>query len=517
MNRQESQQKTMAPKVSVIIPFCGDTRGNPRHVLSWTRKQTCAAADFEVIVVYSGYTPEWRTEISGYLRPHDRLIHFPAINSFALYDVGARAARGDILLITEDHCVAEAECVTEVLRFFATHAEEAASIRAGHINHTEMARMEECAYERNLPLWLASDCWDKVRVRGFAIRRDLYFATGGLPGRYDHFAETVLAARLHGGGHKVGFIEKPCVRHVNTPSFRQMFDNIRCFIQGECIFRDRGETSFCERYFPAIPGWAHRLLYARRTSLAAAWAIARTIARHRWRFGELRALGTLLRQFAVRLAHAAAGPRLRLVGARRAMITDRLRYALCRRNEPRRIDAFMDWWWHVSCYHRLRYLVSHATDDLSRAADPLCRYDMAKLPPEHSTGFHDAESWNGTTVRWTAPVAIFRVNMPAGDHEVTIDTASLRGPGCDFPLGLFWNGRMIPRKSIQIDRGRIRFPIGQSLFAPGPEQRLTIVCAPCRLRQPGEPAARLLGLPVRSIEIRRAEEATGASRKGLAA
>src|SRR5208283_1389009 len=215
------------PKISVIIPFFGDPRGKPRHILSWTHRQTCAAHDFEVIVLCHCIKAQWEQEIASYLRPHDRLIRARVTNGIDLYDVGARAARGEILFITEDHCVAEHSCIAEALRFFEANTDAAASMQSGHIDYTELARLEHLAYERYVVPWgLAPDHWEKVSIRGIAIRRSLYFAAGGMPGRFGPFAEALLSARLHAGGHKVGSIPAVGLRHVNMRSWPHVHVNV---------------------------------------------------------------------------------------------------------------------------------------------------------------------------------------------------------------------------------------------------------------------------------------------------
>src|SRR5262245_8178271 len=112
MNRPDVAQRhdRQAPQLSVVIPF-GDTRGNPRYVASWTRAQTCASDEFEVIVVTDGKSRDLDDEIRLYLRDADRLVHSQAKDRFAGYDFGAQAATAPLLLLTEDHCVADPHCL----------------------------------------------------------------------------------------------------------------------------------------------------------------------------------------------------------------------------------------------------------------------------------------------------------------------------------------------------------------------------------------------------------------------
>jgi hypothetical protein len=496
------------PRISVIISFA-DPRGRPRHILSWTRKQNCAAADFEVIVVGKGRNPEEEREIAAYLRPCDRQIRTDAANRFSLYDIGARAASGELLFLTEDHCVAEPSCLAEVLRFFGTHDAPAAFMHSGHINHTALARLEQRVYERCLPLWLSPGYWDKVRIRSFVIRRSIYFSAGGLPGRYDHFSEAILSARLHDGGHTVDYIPALGVRHINTPSWRFLYEDVATFVRGECLFREREDPDFCERYFQLLPEWSERFFASRRQSIVAAWLAARTLCGNPRRLRNLGGLTALVRELCGRLAVAVTGPRWLLLSPLLSLLAARFRCAWWRWDERRQVQAYADVWERLTHYCRVRYVVEHAGDDGPVAGVERHRYDMAEVSQRTLVGFHTRETCGGKTFRWSGPLALLRLHVSPGNYQVTLDTGSLRGAGCSFPYGLFWNGRRIARKSIRVEAGRIVFPIERTTFVPGPEQRLSIVCAPLQSLLRRSADHRRLGLPVCSVEFRQAAEAAG--------
>ena len=189
------RREQAVPQLSVVIPF-GDPRGDPRYIKSWTRKQTCSPDAFEVIVVTDGTSRDLDDEIRLHLRDADRLVNCQANNRFESYDPGAKAAAAPLLLLTEDHCVADPHCVEEVLRSQRADGWQGAMLDSGHINRTGLALMEQRLYEDMFERWWSKpDYWDKVRIRGFAVLREHYFAAGGLAGQYSHFAEGLLCER----------------------------------------------------------------------------------------------------------------------------------------------------------------------------------------------------------------------------------------------------------------------------------------------------------------------------------
>src|SRR4029077_14269383 len=100
----------------------------------------------------------------------------------------------------ESHCLATPGCVAGVLERFAVAGLRAASLASGHVNQTSFAGLEEALYKRNEESWWRPGTWNRVRLRGFAVRRHEYLDAGGLEARFGAFSEAALAARLHSKG-----------------------------------------------------------------------------------------------------------------------------------------------------------------------------------------------------------------------------------------------------------------------------------------------------------------------------
>ena len=127
-----------------------------------------------------------------------------------------------------------------------------------------------------------------------------------------------------------------------------------------------------------------------------------------------------------------------------------------------------------------------------------CFYlDFDDQAATHLVNFYEPESVEGHSFRWSEPVAMVRLDVPASDYEITIETASLRCGGLSFPFRLYWNDLPINKKYVRHEAGRIVFNVSRSMFIRNDEQRLTFSCKPLR----AEKGRRQLGLPITWIRM----------------
>jgi len=282
------------PLISVIIPF-GDPRGRPEHLASWTRDQTLPAEQFELIVVTPDLKPKRDAAIRSYLRPQDSLMTCDRAGAFACYAAGVKAARGSYLFFSEDHCLADPECLEAAARFMEDPAYVGASVRWRGINHTGVAKMEDLLAEHDSRQWSLPGHWNKLRIRGFILLRDAYDQVGGLKPAYGAFAEALLAAELHAKGYTIGSIAEAGVRHVNTYYLSEIFDNIWSYAWGESAYCDTHERNFCERYFAASTNLPSDpvVMKLRDVELGRAGMLHRVRRTRRW--AQLMVLGARIR------------------------------------------------------------------------------------------------------------------------------------------------------------------------------------------------------------------------------
>lgn len=143
------------------------------------------------------------------------------------------------------------------------------------------------------------------------------------------------------------------------------------------------------------------------------------------------------------------------------------------------------------------------SDDCAKDSTKSFHLDFDDQAAMHLVNFYEPESVEGHSFRWSEPVAMVRLDVPASDYEITIETGSLRCGGLSFPFRIFWNDQRIDKKHVRLDEGKIVFKVSRAMFIRNDEQRLTFSCKPLR----AEKGRRQLGLPIKWIHM----EQTGAA------
>src|SRR5262249_19724189 len=193
-------------------------------------------------------------QIARLLAPHDRLIRHATQNFIELYEVGIQQAEGRLLVLTEHHCIARADCLAEVEVFFQQHNFDGASLNVEWLFANEIARLKWT--ERNqqrLSFFTTANHWNKFVLAGFAIYRDVLLAVGGLDYQYGLFVEVSTGAKLHAHGYRLGHTARAAVQHIDNNNFRQVLHFIRNFTEGEIRFLANNDPAYCTRYFGHVP------------------------------------------------------------------------------------------------------------------------------------------------------------------------------------------------------------------------------------------------------------------------
>lgn len=118
-----------APVFSVVIPLY-DWRDRPLECIrTWTHNQSFARHRYEVVVVGNGVNPALEKQVAELLPPQDRLLHVDVPNEIELYNQGAKAARGGLLVFTENHCMATGDCLERLAGWFDAQPGKPARLR----------------------------------------------------------------------------------------------------------------------------------------------------------------------------------------------------------------------------------------------------------------------------------------------------------------------------------------------------------------------------------------------------
>lgn len=488
-----------APLVSIVMTLIFPRGRALESIVSWTTGQTQPCETLELIVAANGAFPRLEDEIQARLSPRDRLVRLASNNEMELHDFAARESRGHWLLFTEPHVVAEPDCVAALLRYLRERRLDGACLRGlPSKERNRVARIEARAYDEDAAILAREGDWRKFSKHGCVLRRTAYLAVGGLEHRYERYAETILAARLHQQGFRIGFASEAAVTHYNSTTFAELFAYVWEYRTQACRFAEAHPGVLED---PGVPGLDASSRLGTVSLTRSIWTTFREAACHPASRGHRALASTMLR----------AGLAAEL-GPRWQRLRDRLRYAWARLalatawNEDRRYRAYLKvWTLHgdlaVAAHYRER-----AAHQVLRSSPPLavrgdCR--PAELHSEQILGFHVAETWNGERFRWTGPVSCLWVDVAAGDWIVSLDTKGLRRPGFD-EVRLFWNdGTATPAPERSGD-GVLAFRVERERFVePGP-QRLTLLCS--RLETSGA-EVRVLGLPLFAITFREANAA----------
>lgn len=493
-------------EVSVIIPL-PDHRGRALACVgSWAREQTYPRQCFEVIVATDGADPALDSRVQELLGPEDRMICHPGANIARLYDLAARVARGKLLLITESHCIAEPECLEELVRFLAAHDYDGALCRSVPICPNAIDRMEGRMLETFFREWSQEGDWRKTIKHGFAIYRDIYLEEGGVEHTFGHFAEWEFGARLHSRGRRLGYAAAATVRHYYFRSgIKEAFIHVKDWTRGECACRASYPVEYCERYFGYAPEWAQREGF--RPSLARSACLAS------WRsllngmlggggWSMLQAQAMALLQF---LPIALLGLRWRLLRNRWSLWMAMVRCWLWRFNDRKLYAAYCDAWDRMVRYARIQFIEELLSSSVSELPEAFPSR-FSEIPEEWLVGFSAVEQWENASFRWSGPVSIVRLRLPIRSYQVRIETRSLRKARASLCLGVFFNCHKVPASSVHFSDGVLSFRIGSAMFDKGPEQRLILTCNPLRPWKLGVPDRRELGLPIFSIEFTLFEE-----------
>jgi predicted dehydrogenase len=480
------------PDVSVIVPLA-DHRGYALDsIRSWVDDQTLAGSRFEVIALSDGSEPALDDEVGALLREQDRLVRRDGVEEIELYDIGARAARGRLLLFAEPHCEAEPQCLEELLGFMERTDFDGACCRTVSASANPIARMEERLFDEGFREWSRPGHWCKVILRGFLVYRHVYLEDGGFAAEYGRFAEYLLAAELHSRGRRLGYASGAAVIHHNTASFAELEPPIEDFVRGELAFRSDHPEGRFDRYFGTPPQWTERRALHRGAARAAIGLALRSLGSARtWGGGKGREmLGTVARF----TGPAVFGARWRLLGARLAYRVSRARCLIWRYNDRRLERAYRDAWDRLIARTRIEYL--SRIDQPPAEPTPATRFALHDLPDDRLFGFHPPEHAEGIDFRWSGPVAFADLPVQPGSYRVGIDTKGLLSPSDQVQV--YFNGRRCPTDR---DDGRLSFSVDRSQFGGGGEERLALTCGALRL-PPSSSDPRKLGLPIAEIEFR---------------
>ena len=511
---QLPQPAAARPLLSVVFPLLDERGLALACIRAWVEEKR--EVPLQIVLVSDGQRPTLERQVRELLGPSDAFLLQDGSEA-AMYDRGCRSAAAELLLLTEPHCLPDAGAARRIVGFFEQRGVGAAWLESGHISRNRFARMEERLVEEDRQARPDQDDWRHVSLRGFALRKSVYVEAGGLSAELGRFAEAVLAVRIQRGGWKLHSVPGQLVRHGNCESYSELSAAIRAHGAAQAAYWDRCERGEVERFHAPHPDWAGRGRFDR--------SAAREMARIAWaslflevgRPGWAPRCADVLRALPALIASALFGPRAALWRARSGVAAARVRCLLARGNEERLYANYRRLWGALIRVGVLEQVLRIREPASSAGADGCSRaFGAGEVPDGSLAGFHHREDWGEESCRWSSPIALARIHVPAAGYRVRMRAHSPWPPE-QRGLRLFWNGRSIAASGIAQTEDGLEFETPHGPSRREGAQTIGIVCRPYLPGRSGLPDPRRLGLLLFRTELTpvpAAAEAPAFSRAG---
>lgn len=212
-------------KVSVIIP----TYKRPRLVLQALHSlQNQNYTAFEIIVVDSAVNPETEHTIMDFNKKARVTVNYICTDSTALHEkrhIGARAAKGDILVFIDDDAICDPNWLSELIKPYSNP--EVGCVGGKILPKWEVEPPKWITHERYRGYLSLLDWGEEVKelktpeIYGcnFSIRKSLLFEVGGFnPEAFGDIwlgdGETGLLRKVLSAGYKIVYTPEAIVWHV---------------------------------------------------------------------------------------------------------------------------------------------------------------------------------------------------------------------------------------------------------------------------------------------------------------
>ncbi|MDF1823013.1 MAG: glycosyltransferase family 2 protein [Verrucomicrobiales bacterium] len=469
------------PHVSVIVSLVDHREEAIPCLTSLAREQNASPESFEIIVVSDGTEPDMDQRISQILRVQDQLLIESSRNEYRLFNTGARAALGDVLIIIESHCVADAAFVKRFIEAFQNPELIAARCRTVGVAKSPLEHFERELFENSFEVGLKETCWNRVLIHGFGIRRKTFLEDGGFREKSENFGPWELGARLHRRGVNVAYLEGAVVHHRYMGEKDELRDFIVRFCLAEWEYQVNGEQDLIRSYFPRIPDWDTQGQSCRKQAKAV--------------FGSRSGITALFRM-AVKTPPSVFMKTLRSA-CNRIFYSERARESQLRlisdlawaeAEELEQRDLFINFWkrcvdlgrWKALCHH-----ASHRYQDI-QIGIPLAAEDI-----DQRSLYGWGEINEKDRSRWVEPLSGISVKLPPSPVCLILNLASKTGA---TPLQMHVAGKVI--------KGRIFKTEGESICFDFPSECSTyetlVFVSPATV----EPeTGNLLGMLLKSISV----------------
>lgn len=200
------------PAISVVVPAhnAAKTLG---ACLAGLERQTVPRHEYELIVVDDGSTDATR-EVAGQFAV--RLVCQPKRGPAAARNLGARGARGDLLLFTDADCVPAPDWIAKMQSPFADPAVAGAKGVYRSRQGSLVARFVQLEYEDKYDRMRGENYIDFVDSYSAAYRRSIFLENGGFDTTFPSASveDQEFSFRLARRGYKMVLVPDAAVEHL---------------------------------------------------------------------------------------------------------------------------------------------------------------------------------------------------------------------------------------------------------------------------------------------------------------
>jgi cellulose synthase/poly-beta-1,6-N-acetylglucosamine synthase-like glycosyltransferase len=201
---------------SVIIPAQNARRTISECILA-VLSQSVPRDLYEVIVVDAGSSDA----TAAIARSHGvRVIPRPPIGMAAARNIGARAARGEILLFLDPDCIPALDWIAQMIAPFADPS--VVAVKGAYQTHETalLPRLIQAEYEDAYQRLAETNAGEIVGTYSAAYRRSAFLAAGGFDPTLASMEDVDLSLRLVRSGQRVVFAPKARVYHAHGTHLR---------------------------------------------------------------------------------------------------------------------------------------------------------------------------------------------------------------------------------------------------------------------------------------------------------
>ncbi len=245
-------------RFSVIVPLEFHRDQIDLCLRRWVRGQDYSRDDYEVLAAVGAgaLSPAHRTAIEAQLDRRDRLLVYPDRHDVGLCARAAFEARGELLFFTESHVLPEPDTLTRADQAMRARPDaDGLSGRCDPIVHNRLSVAEAAMYQRDIRHGMEQHPWRRILDQCYVARREPYFRAGGFAAVYGHFAEWLLAARMHAAGMVVAYAPEVVLHHVYCGRVRELVAFARDFATGQVRYEAEATDEPCRALLDAVPEW----------------------------------------------------------------------------------------------------------------------------------------------------------------------------------------------------------------------------------------------------------------------